>query len=88
VQESEQFNPGGSLVTVPDPAAFTIAVTGNVAALMIIVMVAVFESTKPSLALNVNVSTPLVFGNGVYVKAPVAASVTTAVPFVPFATIE
>ncbi len=41
----------------------------------------------PSLALNVMVSTPLAFGFGVYLNAPVAALVMAAVPFVPLLTI-
>src|SRR2546426_11948903 len=55
---------------------------------MVSVTVATLLSSRPSLALKVNVSVPFTFGSGVYVKAPVVAFVMVAVPFVPLVTME
>src|SRR5690606_27067081 len=50
--------------------------------------VAMLESSAPSLALKVKVDRKSAAEGGGEVNAPVAASVTTAAPFAPFATIE
>src|SRR5678815_6153936 len=53
---------------------------------IVTVMVATFELSKLSFALNVNVSVPLDPALAVYVYAPLAVSVITAVPFFPLST--
>src|SRR5262245_41156803 len=64
------------------------AIGASLTAAMLIVNDPTLLNSEPSKTWNVTTSLPFAFAFGVYLKAPAAASVITAVPFDPFATIE
>jgi hypothetical protein len=57
--------PAGLLVTVPVPLPAGATVTANAGGRIVIAIFAVFESTSPSLATNVNASSPICPAAGV-----------------------